>query len=86
MPTAKVNNTQALDAEDNLIGVVISKLELHRGAAMRGYIAMLAVREEYRGKGIATTLVRMAIDIMVEREADEVECLASCCLDYAQRH
>lgn len=33
---------------------------------------MLAVREEYRGKGIATKLVRMAIDIMIEREADEV--------------
>ena len=33
---------------------------------------MLAVREEYRGKGIATNLVRMAIDIMIEREADEV--------------
>ena len=71
---------QALDAEDNLVGVVISKLEQHRGAAMRGYIAMLAVREEYRGKGIATKLVRMAIDIMIEREADEVERLASCCL------
>lgn len=40
---------------------------------MRGYIAMLAVREEYRGKGIATRLVRMAIDIMIERDADEVE-------------
>ena len=39
---------------------------------MRGYIAMLAVREEYRGKGIATRLVRMAIDIMIERDADEV--------------
>ena len=33
---------------------------------------MLAVREEHRGKGIATKLVRMAIDIMIEREADEV--------------
>lgn len=33
---------------------------------------MLAVREEHRGKGIATKLVRMAIDMMVEREADEV--------------
>lgn len=33
---------------------------------------MLAVREEHRGKGIATKLVRMAIDVMIEREADEV--------------
>lgn len=33
---------------------------------------MLAVQKEYRGKGIATKLVRMAIDIMIERDADEV--------------
>ena len=39
---------------------------------MRGYIAMLAVREEHRGRGIATKLVRMAIDAMIERDADEV--------------
>lgn len=63
---------KAIDAKDNLVGVVISKLEPHRGGPLRGYIAMLAVREEYRGKGIATKLVRMAIDIMIEREADEV--------------
>ncbi|EDN08971.1 conserved hypothetical protein [Histoplasma mississippiense (nom. inval.)] len=47
----------AMDGKDNLIGVVISKLEPHRGGPLRGYIAMLAVREEYRGQGIATTLV-----------------------------
>ncbi len=52
--------------------MVISKLEPHRGGPLRGYIAMLAVREEHRGKGIATKLVRMAIDIMIERDADEV--------------
>ena len=40
---------------------------------MRGYIAMLAVKGDYRGKGIATRLVRMAIDIMIERDAEEVE-------------
>ncbi|KAL1962510.1 hypothetical protein VTN77DRAFT_9631 [Rasamsonia byssochlamydoides] len=62
----------AMDAEDNLVGVVVSKLEPHRGGPLRGYIAMLAVREEYRGRGIATRLVRMAIDAMIERNADEV--------------
>ena len=40
---------------------------------MRGYIAMLAVKKEHRGKGIATRLVRMAIDRMIERGADEVQ-------------
>ncbi|MCJ1285061.1 N-alpha-acetyltransferase mak3 [Xylographa opegraphella] len=62
----------ALDPEDTLIGVVVSKLEPHRGGPMRGYIAMLAVKETYRGKGIATKLVRMAIDAMIERDADEI--------------
>ncbi|MCJ1407207.1 N-alpha-acetyltransferase mak3 [Ptychographa xylographoides] len=62
----------ALDGKSNLIGVVVSKLEPHRGGPMRGYIAMLAVKEEYRGKGIATKIVRMAIDAMIERDADEI--------------
>ncbi|KAL8768438.1 MAG: hypothetical protein Q9209_005344 [Squamulea sp. 1 TL-2023] len=62
----------ALDDQDNMLGVVISKLEPHRGGPMRGYIAMLAVQKEHRGKGIATKLVRMAIDIMIERNADEI--------------
>ncbi|MCJ1293775.1 N-alpha-acetyltransferase mak3 [Xylographa carneopallida] len=62
----------ALDSEDTLMGVVVSKLEPHRGGPMRGYIAMLAVKEEYRGKGVATKLVRMAIDAMIEKDADEI--------------
>lgn len=33
---------------------------------------MLAVSSAYRGHGIATTLVRRAIDVMIERDADEV--------------
>jgi peptide alpha-N-acetyltransferase len=39
---------------------------------MRGYIAMLAVSSAYRNQGIATTLVRRAIDAMIARDADEV--------------
>ncbi|KAI4152435.1 MAG: hypothetical protein L6R39_001811 [Caloplaca ligustica] len=62
----------ALDKEENMLGVVISKLEPHRGGPLRGYIAMLAVKKEHRGKGIATRLVRMAIDVMIERDADEI--------------
>jgi peptide alpha-N-acetyltransferase len=64
--------------DSSLIGVVISKLEPHPPnappgqAPLRGYIAMLAVSSEYRGKGIATRLVRMAIDAMIEQGADEV--------------
>jgi len=33
---------------------------------------MLAVNSSYRGHGIATSLVRQAIDVMKERGADEV--------------
>lgn len=63
---------QTLDKDSNLIGVVISKLEPHRSGTHRGYIAMLAVQESYRGKGIASKLVSMAIDAMTARDADEV--------------
>ena len=55
-----------------LAGVVICKLERHRGGPMRGYIAMLATKQEYRGRGIATSLVTKAIDLMIEKEADEI--------------
>jgi len=33
---------------------------------------MLATKHTYRGKGIATTLVRMALDAMIARDAEEV--------------
>lgn len=61
-----------LDESETLVGVIICKLEPHRGGPMRGYIAMLATREEYRGRGIASRLVRMAVQKMVEKDADEV--------------
>ncbi|EGP86622.1 uncharacterized protein MYCGRDRAFT_28226, partial [Zymoseptoria tritici IPO323] len=62
----------ALDEQDELIGVIVCKLEPHRGGPMRGYIAMLATRSEYRGQGIAGKLVRMAVDKMIEKDADEI--------------
>ena len=64
----------AIDTNDNdsLVGVVICKLERHRGGPMRGYIAMLATKEHFRCKGIATTLVSKAIDLMIDKDADEV--------------
>ncbi|KAF2863036.1 acyl-CoA N-acyltransferase, partial [Piedraia hortae CBS 480.64] len=62
----------ALNPEKYLLGVIICKLEPHRGGPMRGYIAMLATRKEFRGRGIATQLVRMAVDEMIKRDADEI--------------
>lgn len=55
-----------------MIGVIVCKLEPHRGGPMRGYIAMLATRKDYRGHGIATSLVKMAIEKMISEDADEV--------------
>jgi GNAT superfamily N-acetyltransferase len=70
---------KALDDEDNLIGVIVCKLEPHRGGPMRGYIAMLATRKDYRGHGIATSLVKMAIEKMISEDADEVSTLRMSC-------
>lgn len=67
---------QALDPVDNsLIGVIICKLEVHASRSpptRRGYIAMLAVASGFRGHGIATALVKRAIDAMTKRSAQEI--------------
>lgn len=67
---------QALSPDDgSLIGVIVCKLEVHAvhsTPTKRGYIAMLAVDSRYRGHGIATALVKRAIEAMENRKADEV--------------
>jgi len=62
----------AKNSSHELIGVVICKLEPHRNVRMRGYIGMLAVQKDYRGKGIAKKLVKKSINEMIEQGADEV--------------
>ncbi|KAF3763708.1 hypothetical protein M406DRAFT_323265 [Cryphonectria parasitica EP155] len=66
----------ALNPKDSsLVGVIICKLETHSSHSpptRRGYIAMLAVSSTFRGQGVATALVKKAIDAMAERNADEV--------------
>ncbi|KAI0389348.1 acyl-CoA N-acyltransferase [Xylariaceae sp. FL0594] len=66
----------ALNPVDNsLLGVIICKLEHHASHSPpthRGYIAMLAVSSAFRGNGIATALVKKAIDAMADRRADEI--------------
>ncbi|KAI5306494.1 hypothetical protein KEM56_000615 [Ascosphaera pollenicola] len=66
------HTVKTLNDKNEIIGVIVSKLEHHCGGPLRGYIAMLAVKEDYRGHGIATKLVCMAIDAMTERDADEI--------------
>ncbi|KJE90208.1 N-acetyltransferase 12 [Capsaspora owczarzaki ATCC 30864] len=56
---------------DQLIGVVVSKLEMH-DTNFRGYLAMLSVRKDYRNRKLGTHLVRKVIDRMIERNATEV--------------
>jgi peptide alpha-N-acetyltransferase len=61
--------------DSSLVGVIVCKLETHAShspATLRGYIAMLAVSSAYRGHGIATTLVKRAIEAMAQRNADEI--------------
>ncbi len=61
--------------EDKLIGVVISRLEPHKGRnreTNRGYIGMLAVDKQYRGKGLGQMLVAKSIKDLIDSGADEI--------------
>ncbi|XP_075977300.1 uncharacterized protein LOC142977333 [Anticarsia gemmatalis] len=58
--------------EGKYIGAIVCKLDMHRNVVKRGYIAMLAVDEKYRKKGIGSRLVRKAIQAMINDNADEV--------------
>lgn len=58
---------------DKIIGVVISKVEPHRNVRMRGYIGMLVIDPEHRGKGMARKLVKLSIAKMCEWDhVDEI--------------
>ncbi|KAI8803277.1 putative acyltransfersase [Cladochytrium replicatum] len=60
------------DEQRRCIGVIVSKLDQHRGDRMRGYIAMLAVAKDFRKMGIGRELVETACLRMKELNADEV--------------
>lgn len=62
----------AMAGKDNCVGAIVCKLDLHKKVARRGYIAMLAVDSNYRKRSIGSTLVKKAIEAMVEDDADEV--------------
>lgn len=57
---------------NELIGSIVSKLDLHKKVLRRGYIAMLAINKEYRRKKIASKLVLMSIREMIKRGCDEI--------------
>lgn len=54
------------------VGVVVSKQDIHKTGASRGYIAMLSVAKEYRKRGIGSQLVRLSVEAMQRNNADEV--------------
>ena len=59
-------------ADGDCVGAIVCKLDMHKKVTKRGYIAMLAVDSNYRKKRIGSTLVKKAIEAMVDDEADEV--------------
>ncbi|XP_013384989.1 N-alpha-acetyltransferase 30-like [Lingula anatina] len=61
----------ALD-EGKCIGAIVCKLDMHKKMVRRGYIAMLAVDQEYRRKKIGSNLVLKAIHAMMADDCDEV--------------
>lgn len=54
---------------DRYVGVIVSKLEMTLAGVPQGYIAMLAVDEAYRKRGIGKALVVMAIEAMALKDA-----------------
>lgn len=56
-----------------IIGNIICKVEPHRDTRIRGYIGMLTVENEFRGLGIAKTLIEDSINLMVNKyKCDEI--------------
>jgi len=58
--------------EDKCVGAIVCKLDIHKKVFRRGYIAMLAVDENYRKQRIGSNLVLRAIKEMAAGDADEV--------------
>ncbi|CAE7206800.1 RBSK [Symbiodinium pilosum] len=57
---------------DRCVGAIICKLDVHRcRRTNRGYIAMLAVEKELRGRRIGSKLVKLCLDRMQQLGADE---------------
>lgn len=61
----------AYDGE-RLVGVMINKAEFRvRNGRMRGYVAMLAVESEYRGRGLGSRLAATGLQALCAK-CDEV--------------
>ncbi|XP_054154083.1 N-alpha-acetyltransferase 30-like [Oppia nitens] len=58
--------------DSKCVGAIVCKLDMHKKMVGRGYIAMLAVDENYRKRRIGSNLVLKAIQAMIAGDADEV--------------
>lgn len=58
--------------DDKCVGAIVCKLDFHKKVIKRGYIAMLAVDQNYRKMKIGSNLVLRAITTMAQDDADEV--------------
>jgi peptide alpha-N-acetyltransferase len=54
------------NTKNELVGVVVCKIDNHKSGRRRGYIGMLAVDERYRKRGIASKLVSTVLTRMKE--------------------
>jgi N-alpha-acetyltransferase 30 len=61
----------ATQQRGEMIATLVCKAEGEPGA-MQGYIAMLAVDERFRNRGIASTLVHKGLERMIEAGCNEV--------------
>ncbi len=60
------------NSKNELVGVVVCKVDSHKSGRTRGYIGMLAVDPRYRKRGIASKLVNTVLDRMRDmRTVDE---------------
>lgn len=58
---------------NSIIGVIISRIDIHREVRTRGYIGMLVIDPSFRNKKIASNLVRLTLNNMInDDKVDEI--------------
>eukprot|EP00055_Hartaetosiga_balthica_P014081 m.75439 g.75439 ORF g.75439 m.75439 type:complete len:172 (-) comp8482_c0_seq1:1384-1899(-) len=66
----QLSHVAVIDGE--IVGTVICRLTQHKRGPFRGYIAMIAVDDKCRRKGIGTALVEASITALKKMDADEI--------------
>ena len=60
-----------LSKRNEIVGCIIAKID-QRGSSRRGYIGMLTVQPQYRGRGLAVQLIKDVLLEMERQNCDEV--------------